>query len=122
LDDSLQSTADITAVILKRIGQCSHMMAVVSGQTQGSWWVPFELGAASNSNRRISSYKSSATVVLPEYLSKWPIMKSYSDLEKFIQLYKRDKTISFNESRASYQDISSADQFHRSLKQSIGQY
>ena len=120
LDEALQSTDNITEVILARIKQCSHMMAVVSQQTRGSWWVPFELGVATDSDRRISSFKAT-NVDLPHFLSKWPILKDKYDLDKFIELYKRDSTIAFNESRASYQDVKSADQFHRQLKTNIGQ-
>ncbi|BBO74633.1 hypothetical protein DSCW_20500 [Desulfosarcina widdelii] len=120
LDDALQSTDDITNVILKRISQCSHMMAVASEYTQGSWWVPFELGVATESDRRISSYKAT-NVNLPQYLSKWPILSSQYDLNKFIENYKRDNSVAFSESRATYQDIKSADQFHRRLKIDIGQ-
>lgn len=120
LDEALQSTDNITKVILARIKQCSHMMAVVSHQTKGSWWVPFELGVATDSDRRISSYKAT-TVDLPHFLSKWPILKDRYDLDKFIELYKRDSTIAFNESRATYQDIKSADLFHRQLKVNIAQ-
>lgn len=120
LDETLQSTDNITDVILTRIKQCSHMMAIVSQQTSGSWWVPFEIGVATDSDRRISSFRA-INVDLPHFLSKWPVLKDKHDLDKFIELYKRDSTIAFNEFRASYQDIKSADQFHRQLKINIGQ-
>jgi len=47
-------------------------------------------------------------VFLPEYLTKWPVMKDQSDLDKFIELYKRDSTIGIFESRSLYQNIKTA--------------
>ncbi|PTT60867.1 molecular chaperone Tir, partial [Pseudomonas sp. HMWF007] len=53
LDAESQSTEDITAVITRNITQCTHLLAVVSERTALSWWVPFEIGEATISNRRI---------------------------------------------------------------------
>ena len=125
LDSSLKTTDDITALILNRITTCSHMMAVISDFTKTSWWVPFEIGVASRDDKRITSYRLTA-IELPEYLTKWPIIKSYQDLIKFIENYKKDNLVPMSESiraKAAYtQDtIRSSDQFHRELKRALGQ-
>lgn len=73
MDVESQPTDDITSVITRRIAESTHLIAVVSGKTAQSWWVPFEIGEATNSNRRVCSYKTSVSE-LPEYLDKWPQM------------------------------------------------
>jgi hypothetical protein len=120
LDPELQKTDDITAVLIRRVNQCTHIMAVVSQYTQVSWWVPFEIGVASQSDRRISTYKLS-NAILPGFLSKWPILNSRTDLEMFILKYKQDTVVPISEGRAYTASIKSSDEFHKGLKLSIGQ-
>jgi len=122
LDSELQTTDDITKILMKRVKQCTHLMAVVSDNTQKSWWVSFEIGVASELDKRITSFKINTTK-LPEFLEKWPILKYKTDLDLFIDLYKKDKSIALEEaaifdSTASTL-IRNSDQFHNELKQSI---
>ena len=119
LDPQLQSTDDITSVIVTRVRQCTHLMAVTSANTVSSWWVPFEIGVATDQDRRISTYTLEATN-LPDYLKKWPVLKSKAHLDQFIDLYQRDKVVAFSESAAA-RTVTSADNFHQSLKSRIGQ-
>jgi hypothetical protein len=119
LDPQLQSTDDITSVIVTRVRQCTHLMAITSANTISSWWVPFEIGVATDQDRRISTY-TLETTNLPHYLSKWPILKSKAHLDQFIDLYRRDKVVSLSES-AIVRTVTSSDQFHQSLKSRIGQ-
>jgi len=119
LDPVLQSTDDITSVIVQRIRACSHLMAVTSLDTAKSWWVPFEIGVATDQDRRIATY-ALQPADLPDYLKKWPIMNNAQHLDAFVELYKRDKTVAFSESNFA-RDILSADSFHRSLKSHLGQ-
>jgi len=119
LDPQLQTTDDITSMIVKRVRQCTHLMAITSANTISSWWVPFEIGVATDQDRRISTYTLEATN-LPDYLKKWPILKNKSHLDQFIDLYQHDKVVALNESTMT-RTITSADNFHRSLKSRIGQ-
>ncbi len=126
LDVESQSTDDITSVITQRISESTHLIAVVSSQTAQSWWVPFEIGEATITDRRISSYRTTFSE-LPEYLSKWPQMTKPSDIEFFIQSYnneisgKRQITFeSINGSEAMRRlNKRNADTFHTDLKQKI---
>ena len=120
-DPSLQNTDDITKAIMDRVKACSHLMAVVSENTNDSWWVPFEIGVASEVDKRICSYKL-RSVMLPEYLEKWPVLRTNTHLDKFIQHYKNDNTVQLNEGRSYAATINTAASFHRSLKSSIYQY
>lgn len=126
LDETLQTATNITQVIMERIQECSHMIAVVSLNTQGSWWVPFEIGVASRAERRISSYKINI-VVLPEFLKIWPIMTNADHLKQFVYLYKNDKVVLsesydyYERLKASSAYIQTAEDFHKKLKASTGQ-
>ena len=119
-DLSLQTTDDITKHLMSRVRACSHLMAVVSSYTMSSWWVPFEIGVATELDRRITTYKLSA-VNLPDFLSKWPVLSSQADLDKFIAMYQNDSTIEVYESRSIKASIKSASVFHAALKSTLGQ-
>ena len=121
LDPLLQSADNITAVIVKRVRECTHLIAVTSTETTKSWWVPFEIGVATDQERRIATFALQPSD-LPEYLKKWPIMTNAHHLEHFIALYNRDKTVVALSANNATRDISSADTFHASLKRNIGQY
>lgn len=124
-DPEAEGTAAITSLLVSRIEDCTHLMALITDETAKaqSWWVPFEIGVARHAERRITSYDSSS-VRLPEYLSEWPVMRSTADLDKFAKLYLRDRTgrptdVRFAE---SIRDIQSADEFHNRLKASLRGY
>ena len=119
LDPQLQSTDDITSVIVTRVRQCTHLLAITSLNTNSSWWVPFEIGVATDQDRRISTYTLEATN-LPDYLKKWPILKNKAHLDQFIDLYQRDKVVALSES-TMVRTVTSADSFHKTLKSKIGQ-
>ncbi|WP_298910799.1 toll/interleukin-1 receptor domain-containing protein [uncultured Psychrobacter sp.] len=140
-DDESRSTEDITEVITKNIKKSTHLLAIVSPSTTGSWWVPFEIGQATISNRRICSYavKNSSLNLsgmsfsflkgfLPEYLQKWPILVSRIDLHKFIEQYKLDTiTVSTESARGGIFESQNekvltkagASNFHQSLKREL---
>ncbi|MEO8647054.1 toll/interleukin-1 receptor domain-containing protein [Pseudomonas sp.] len=124
LDTESQQTDDITAVITRNITECTHLLAVVSQETAMSWWVPFEIGEATISDRRICSYKIGASA-LPLYLDKWPKLSGDTDLDFFIDAYRKEAMSerslgmeSFSESiRGTYKR--DADLFHDQLKNRI---
>lgn len=123
MDAESLTTDDITTVISQRIMACSHLVALVSDNTEKSWWVPFEIGEATIIDRRISSFRV-ANAKLPEYLQKWPIMHSAQDIDMFIEEYRKEsaqsRTIIANESyRSTASNRSTADNFHNTLKSRI---
>lgn len=128
LDIESQSTDDITSVITRRISESTHLIAVVSSQTAQSWWVPFEIGEATITNRRICSYRTTVSQ-LPEYLSKWPQMTKPAEIELFIRSYKNEisgkrrislESLNRSESMRSFDKIN-ADTFHTDLKEKFGE-
>ncbi|MGF6397040.1 hypothetical protein ABH905_000706 [Pseudomonas frederiksbergensis] len=124
LDTESQQTDDITAVITRNITECTHLLAVVSQETAMSWWVPFEIGEATISDRRICSYKIGPSA-LPLYLDKWPKLSGDTDLDFFIDAYHKEAMLerstgieSFSESiRGTFKR--NADLFHDQLKDRI---
>jgi hypothetical protein len=115
LDPTIKSTDDLTALVCDRIHKCTHLMAVVSNYTTQSWWVPFEIGVGTEIDRRITSYQLTA-VALPDFLKKWPILRSEADLAYFVALYRQDTSVSFSEGRSQQAIVSSASSFHTALK------
>lgn len=126
LDAESQTTDDITGVITRNISECTHLLAVVSEKTAWSWWVPFEIGEATITNRRICSFKTGPTE-LPLYLDKWPKLTSDRDIEFFIDAYRNESTLkrsmsleSVNGSESARSvNRSNADRFHTDLKSRI---
>ena len=122
LDNESQSTENITAVITKNIAECTHLIAIVSHETASSWWVPFEIGEATISTKRIASFRSGYSL-LPEYLDMWPKMESIQHLSLFIEEYKGEKMRATN-NRNIFSSVGSigtqsANDFHRNLKTKI---
>lgn len=122
-DPEASSTRKITDLLVERINVCTHLMALITNQTVGSWWVPFEIGVARQGERRITSYDSSS-VALPEYLTEWPVLTSEGDLDKFAEAYHKDRAAKpILEKYAAYaRSITTADDFHRTLKSSLRGY
>lgn len=126
LDPESQTTDDITGVITRNISECTHLLAVVSERTANSWWVPFEIGEATITNRRICSFRTGPTE-LPLYLDKWPKLSSDKDIEFFIEAYRNELTlkrsmalgtVTGNEFLRSV-NKTNADRFHTDLKSRI---
>lgn len=126
LDSESQTTDDITSVITKNILQSTHLIAVVSAQTAASWWVPFEIGEATVTERRITSFQVGISK-LPEYLDKWPKMHAMEHIDWFIQAYNNEhravagSRVFVNESleKAFVRNSNKPDDFHRTLKNRI---
>ena len=126
LDAESQTTDDITGVITRNISECTHLLAVVSEKTALSWWVPFEIGEATITNRRICSFKTGPTE-LPLYLEKWPKLTSDRDIEFFIDAYRNESMLKRSMSLDSVTGSESvrsvnrtnADRFHTDLKSRI---
>ncbi|WP_419712308.1 toll/interleukin-1 receptor domain-containing protein [Pseudomonas sp. NFX224] len=126
LDAESQTTDDITGVITRNISECTHLLAVVSEKTALSWWVPFEIGEATITNRRICSFKTGPTE-LPLYLDKWPKLSCDRDIEFFIDAYRNESTVKRSMSLESVNGSESvrsvnrtnADRFHTDLKSRI---
>ena len=124
LDPESQTTDDITGVITRNITECTHLLAVVSEKTALSWWVPFEIGEATISNRRICSFRT-GSAQLPLYLDKWPKLSTDNDLNFFIDAYREEqssrRSLTLDSSNESFSGTykRNAELFHEQLKSRI---
>ena len=68
LDDTISDNGEkLTKHIRKKLRECSDVIVVLSDNTKRSWWVPFEIGMATEKDMPIANYLTSYEK-LPEYL------------------------------------------------------
>lgn len=125
IDPELQGTKNATDVILKRLDQCTNLLAVVTANTRESWWVPFEIGVARRAPRFITTYTYLYST-LPDYLKEWPVLSSDAHIDIFAKEYKRthhlsgtDKLMLANESFSN--KSTTTELFHYGLRAKLGQ-
>ncbi|MFZ3445639.1 toll/interleukin-1 receptor domain-containing protein [Vibrio harveyi] len=99
----------ITALIERGIDKSTHTMCLISQKTKSSWWVPYELGYAKRSGKKISSLKLKGDVELPDFLKVGEIIYGTKSLNDYIKNEIRDfKSLkshaSINESLESHTD------------------
>jgi hypothetical protein len=137
IDDFMPSTTPekVTSVILENLNRCTHLMAVLTDNTEGSWWVPYEIGVAEQASRAITSYSNMGCAKLPEYLWHWPVLKGPTGIDRFAAVYHLEafstsqilagglvKESASNENFSSRgTSTSSAKSFEKSLKNALGQ-
>ena len=68
------------------IRETKTILAIVTENTPLSWWVPFEIGVARETDSQIATFLevdrvSASRVELPSYLKKWPILVSTTSLQ-----------------------------------------
>lgn len=123
-DPDADPTNGITQTILDNLERSTHLLAIVTNNTRGSWWVPFEIGVARHGARRISSYDSS-TQPLPEFLKEWPVLSGDSAVDQFAFAYKRDGNAARIRRGVRLEGVeirtqlNAADAFHADLKRSL---
>jgi len=120
-DDEAQlaSSKEITTIIMSRLDSCSHLLALVTDNTKGSWWVPFEIGVARRAPRYITTFIGHYSEKLPSYLKEWPVLKKNSDIDIYAKLYLETKTrnkILFEKTASFNDQIQRTDNFHNRLK------
>ena len=115
----------ITALIVRRIKECTNLLALVTPNTRESWWVPFEVGTAREAPRMISTFTNLPQKDLPEYLTDWPVLRGDNAIDAFATYYKQQSEMvkrAFIENRATASSGQvSVEAFHRQLKAALGQ-
>jgi hypothetical protein len=128
--DPLIGTHDGPALaehVQKQMDTCDSLLAVVSTATANSQWVPWEIGIATEKRFPLATY-ADTYMPLPEFLQKWPYLKSDSDLDKYAKqvnlmagknrsavLAKSYSMESLNESMRT-----TTNDFYRNLKADLG--
>lgn len=117
------SLDDLTTHLRTAMGGCTHLMAVVSRQTQASWWVPFEIGIATEKGHGISTLALDA-IDLPSYLKRWPYLETDNDIRIYLEVALSQESLVASGSiskAASDERRSYAASFHTVLKGRLGQ-
>ena len=116
---------ELSDYLLRRMGECQQLIAVVSSATASFWWVPWEIGVGSEKGYRMASF-SLSSVQLPSYLRKWPSLRSMEDIDTFCQFStqtdQRIRTASvgvLSEARRMGVRRSRVADFHRDLKEAL---
>lgn len=122
--DLLLKGEALTNHIKKRLNSCTDLLVIMSDNTEKSWWVPFEIGMASQNDFPIVSYLIK-DVKLPDYLSYWPTLRKTSDLIKYVNVKNKILTENYTlnkhfNSNSPYGNISQTKDFYDKLKKELG--
>lgn len=109
--------------IREEMAKCTQLLAIVSASTSSSQWVPWEIGVATEKSFPLATF-SGANHIPPEFLRKWPYLRSESDLDEYARISKRTAR-SLMEKRArfdaGYARRSATSEFFTELKASLRQ-
>lgn len=114
---------DLADYLRTQMETCSQLLAVISPVTTTSWWVPWEIGVATEKERFLASFVANNATV-PDYLRKWPYLRTQSDLQLYIQQSKAATRLVEERSSRGFSTTARAAgfrDFHRSLKASLSQ-
>jgi len=107
----------------REMGNCTQLIAVVSGNTKNSWWVPWEIGIATEKDFPLATFLGDNTPP-PEYLQKWPYLRSLSDVDQYAKASTAaDNTFRVRKSTLTEESArrESTSDFFRTLRASLGQ-
>ena len=75
---------DITQFIERGLSHSTHIMCLVSKDTVGSWWVPYELGFAKKAGKSLSTMKLKGEVALPPFLEISELIRGTKGLNAYL--------------------------------------
>ncbi len=122
IDPDTSRTGDqLGEYIRSRLGECTQLIAVVSTNTKESWWVPWEIGVATEKDYPIATFAGGTYCILPTYLKKWPYLQSERDLDIYAREAKKteQKLQKFADKRKGRSQTTP--EFHNSLRAALGQ-
>lgn len=83
IDVNISQGEDIAEHVRSELSKCTQLLAVVSESTKMSWWVPWEIGVATEKDYPLATFGDG--IDLPTYLKKWPYLRNMSDLDKYAE-------------------------------------
>lgn len=117
---------DLADYLLTKMSQCQQLIAIISRETQDSWWVPWEIGVGSEKNFRMATYATASASSIPDYLRKWPILKSEADVDTYCKT--SNKSCNSQQISEPYKGRTTASfqkkfshSFHKDLRSALGQ-
>lgn len=89
-DDTLTpGDYNLDNALMTAIGNADTMVIVVSDETQGSWWVPWEIGVSTPFGKPRAVYRTQVNRALPIYLQKLPRLGNVGSANQWV-LRNRD--------------------------------
>ena len=118
-----QTGDELGEYVRRRLDECTQLMAVVSPSTKESWWVPWEIGLATEKDYPIATY-AAEHCTLPTYLKKWPYLESMEDLDTYAREARRasqelERLVKSYGERAARARTTAA--FHSALRKALRQ-
>ena len=84
---SLEKKQKIVESIRTGLSMSTHLLCLVSDKTHLSWWVPYEIGIASNQEKRIASLKLKGTEDIPSFLKTEKVLMNIRDFLEYSKTY-----------------------------------
>lgn len=133
-DEQIKTTSDRPKHIQDEIKNSTDLLVVITGNTQTSWWVPFEIGLSTGFDKRIASLVFNGAGPLPSFLRKWPVIDTNIKWEIYLEelgknhsqrLIESLRTLpKVNKSQENFSFLTTmgeSDLFHSVLKTRFGQ-
>ena len=120
LDPTPQQLAGraVSKYLHRQLQACTHLLVIFTKNTDGSMWVPFEIGISTERDIGIAIDLTTSIRDLPEYLLEWPVLENDASHQAFLEQLRRAYTV---RDTTKSQGRRYSDQFHESLKRAIGQ-
>ena len=84
-DDSLlPGQQDLDDALVIAINNAKTMIIVVSDATQGSWWVPWEVGVSTPFGKPRATYKPQTSGPLPSYLERLKKLRNLGEADSWV--------------------------------------
>lgn len=123
LDPMIGKTGEeLAQYVREKMSSCTQLLAVISPVTKDSWWVPWEIGVASEKEYPLATYGGAA--ILPDFLKRWPVLRNEQHLDAYARSSKAADTqrlLLERTAAASTARKTATQEFYRSLRSQIGQ-
>lgn len=115
----------LTKHIRGKLRECTDVIVILSSNTKKSWWVPFEIGMATEKDMPIANYLISQES-LPDYLTYWPRLKNQDDVLKYVEIRNKvskqiilEKALNHGYYQRADGGISETQKFYQELKKHL---
>ena len=85
---STENDRKIVASIKRGLRTSTHLLCLISDKTRLSWWVPYEIGVASELKKDITSLKLKNISDMPSFLKTEKVLMNASDFEGYVNSLK----------------------------------
>jgi hypothetical protein len=82
--DLVGDHASVVAYIDGALDACTHFLGIITPNTRGSWWVPYELGMARRAQRECAHLIEGTVNELPSFIQVAEILPDVVSLKKWL--------------------------------------